>query len=289
MQIEIDINSGFCFGVQRAIDKASELLTQGEKLYCLGDIVHNHEEVNRLNQSGMTTISHNNAEQLIGKTILLRSHGEPPSTYKNLKKNQNKIIDATCPVVLKLQQRIKQSYKNIEIENGQLVIFGKNGHPEVLGLNGQTDNQAIIVTKLSDLDQLDFNRPIELYSQTTMSLDTFHLISKELEKKANNKLIIHDTICRQVANRVPQITNFAKTHDVVLFVSGKKSSNGKFLFSVCKQSNSNSYFISTPEEIELKWFEGKENAGISGATSTPQWLMEKVKRYVTDRLNRGKI
>ena len=289
MYIEIDTSSGFCFGVQKAIDKAEGLLTQGEELYCLGDMVHNREEVNRLTQLGMTTITYNHIQQLPHKTILLRSHGEPPSIYSQLGKNQNKIVDATCPVVLKLQQRIKQCYLTLSKNNGQLVIFGKKGHPEVIGLNGQTGNQAIVVSGLSDLEQIDFNRPIELYSQTTMSLDAFRSIKKEIENRATAKVISHDTICRQVANRVPHLKEFSSKYDVILFVSGKKSSNGKFLFEVCKKQNHNSYFISSPEEVDRQWLDKKKSIGICGATSTPKWLMEKVKQYLIATLNLGKI
>ena len=277
MQIDIDKSSGFCFGVKRAIEKAEELLKQGEELYCLGEIVHNHGEVKRLNQSGMTTISLNDAKHFEGKTILLRSHGEPPSTYSKLTSQQNKLIDATCPVVLKLQRRIKESYLSNTKEDGQLVIFGKEGHPEVIGLLGQAENKAIVVSQLAELNRLDFDQPIELYCQTTMSLGAFYEIAEFLKKKARNKLIIHDTICRQVANRVPHLRVFATNYDLILFISGKKSSNGKFLFEVCQSENSNSHFISSPDEIELNWLEGIESIGICGGTSTPQWQMEQVK------------
>lgn len=285
MQIDIDNSAGFCFGVQRAIDKANELLNQGVELYCLGEIVHNHEEENRLNELGMVTITHSETVKLSEKTVLLRSHGEPPSTYKKLNANKNLIIDATCPVVLKLQQRVKQSFETLTKENGQLVIFGKHGHPEVVGLAGQTNNRAIVISQSSDLNQLDFNRPIEIYSQTTMSVEAFSIMVEEIKNKATNKLKVHDTICRQVASRVPRIRDFASKHDVILFVSGKKSSNGKFLFEVCKSKNPNSYFISSPNEVNFAWLTENNRIGISGATSTPLWLMEQVKAHLTSNLN----
>lgn len=285
MLIEIDTHSGFCFGVQKAIDKAEELLTQGTDLYCLGDIVHNGIEVDRLTQMGMHTTSEDQIENIKNKTVLIRSHGEPPASYSSLNENNNQIVDATCPVVLKLQQRIKNSFIEIKKQNGQLVIFGKLGHPEVIGLNGQTNNQAIIVSNTSDLDQLDYKLPIELYSQTTMPLDTFQEVKNELERKAKNTLDIHDTICRQVANRVPRMKEFSKKHDLILFVSGKKSSNGKLLFGVCKKHNPNSYFISSVDELKASWFSTKQSIGICGATSTPRWLLDKTKLHVKTILN----
>lgn len=287
MLIEVDTHSGFCFGVQKAIDKAEELLIQGENLYCLGDIVHNGIEVDRLTQKGMNTTSTDQIKNIKNETVLIRSHGEPPASYSSLKKNNNQIIDATCPVVLKLQQRIKNSFLEIKKKNGQLLIFGKHGHPETIGLNGQTNNQAIIVSNLNDLNQLDFNRPIELFSQTTMPLDTFQDVKNELELKAKNSLVIHDTICRQVANRVPHMKEFSQKHDVIIFVSGKKSSNGKLLFEVCKKQNTNSYFISSANELEIIWFSNIQSIGICGATSTPKWLLAKIELHVKTILNIG--
>ncbi|MCF8358017.1 MAG: 4-hydroxy-3-methylbut-2-enyl diphosphate reductase [Prolixibacteraceae bacterium] len=280
MIIEIDKGSGFCFGVKRAINKAGELLNEGENLYCLGDIVHNHEEVNRLSNLGMKTVNKDKGTELENKTVLIRSHGEPPSTYKTLKKHNNKIIDATCPVVLKLQERINNSHKRIGQEGGQTVIFGKPEHPEVIGLSGQTHNEAIVVTTPDDLQKIDFEKPIELYSQTTMPLDKFHEIRDEIKARANSMFISHDTICRQVANRVPQLAAFSKKHDIILFVSGKKSSNGKLLYSVCRENNPLTYFISSPEEIDPQWLKKGKTLGICGATSTPQWLMQNVEKQV---------
>jgi len=277
MHIEIDNKSGFCFGVQRAITKAEELIENGETITCLGEMVHNHEEVERLEKLGMKTIEIEQLSQQNNQTILIRSHGEPPSTYQNLNKNNNKIIDATCPVVLKLQQRIKTSFEQIQKTNGQLLIYGKKGHAEVIGLNGQTGNKAIIVSSVDDLKQIDFSRPIEMYSQTTMPLSGFNIIKEAINKQALNKVTYHDTICRQVANRVPHISEFAKKFDIILFVSGKKSSNGKLLFDECKKNNPRSYFISSASELDSSWFRDAKSIGICGATSTPQWLMEQVK------------
>jgi len=277
MHIEIDNKSGFCFGVQRAIAKAEELIENGETITCLGEMVHNHEEVDRLEKLGMKTIEIEQLSQQNNQTILIRSHGEPPSTYQNLNKNNNKIIDATCPVVLKLQQRIKNSFEQIQKTNGQLLIYGKKGHAEVIGLNGQTGNKAIIVSSVDDLKQIDFSRPIEMYSQTTMPLSGFNIIKEAINKQALNKVTYHDTICRQVANRVPHISEFAKKFDIILFVSGKKSSNGKLLFDECKKNNPRSYFISSASELDSSWFRDAKSIGICGATSTPQWLMEQVK------------
>ena len=277
MHIEIDNKSGFCFGVQRAIAKAEELIENGETITCLGEMVHNHEEVDRLEKLGMKTIEIEQLSQQNNQTILIRSHGEPPSTYQNLNKNNNKIIDATCPVVLKLQQRIKTSFEQIQKTNGQLLIYGKKGHAEVIGLNGQTGNKAIIVSSVDDLKQIDFSRPIEMYSQTTMPLSGFNIIKEAINKQALNKVTYHDTICRQVANRVPHISEFAKKFDIILFVSGKKSSNGKLLFDECKKNNPRSYFISSASELDSSWFRDAKSIGICGATSTPQWLMEQVK------------
>ncbi|MGF7138743.1 4-hydroxy-3-methylbut-2-enyl diphosphate reductase [Roseimarinus sediminis] len=282
MKIEIDKGSGFCFGVRRAIQQAEEELGKGENLNCLGDIVHNHEEVDRLSDMGMNTIDKEALDKIENQTVLLRSHGEPPSTYQTLKQNNNRIIDATCPVVLKLQKRVEKSYHQMAEQNGQLLIFGKKGHPEVEGLNGQTGNKALVISSIDDLNQVDYSRPVELYSQTTMPLDGFDEIKNEIEKRAMNQVIIHDTICRQVANRVPHLKVFAKQYDVILFVSGKKSSNGKLLYQVCKNENLHTHFISSSGEIDTTWFAEAQSIGICGATSTPQWLMENVADYLHD-------
>lgn len=280
MHIEIDPYSGFCFGVQKAISKVEELSSELKEFNCLGDIVHNRDEVERLAEMGMKTITKDNIGSIHNEPVLIRSHGEPPSTYSSLEKNNNQIIDATCPVVLKLQARIKKSYTELQAHNGQLVIFGKKAHAEVIGLNGQTGDRAIVITDKSDLQLIDFNRPVEVYSQTTMSLDAFREISAEIKQQAKAGAVIHDTICRQVANRVPKLRSFATQFDVILFVSGKKSSNGKFLYEVCKSSNSNTHFISSPEEIKPEWVSKIKSVGICGATSTPLWQMEKVEEYL---------
>lgn len=275
VQIEIDGGSGFCFGVTTAIKKAEEELAEGKTLYCLGDIVHNSMEVNRLHERGLITINHEQMAELHNVKVLLRAHGEPPETYELAKRNNIEIIDATCPVVLALQSRIKKKYD--ASADGQIVIFGKSGHAEVLGLVGQTRSNAIVVQNLEDVKQLDFGRDIYLYSQTTKGLDEFHriidYIQQHIAPEATFKSF--DTICRQVANRMPNIAEFATKHDLILFVSGKKSSNGKVLFKECKAVNPNSYQIESPEEIDFGWFKDVKTIGICGATSTPKWLMEK--------------
>lgn len=274
LQIEIDGGSGFCFGVTTAIKKAEEELATGETLYCLGDIVHNSMEVNRLHEQGLITIDHEQLKQLHHVKVLLRAHGEPPETYEIARRNGIEIIDATCPVVLALQSRIKRKFDNEP--QGQVVIFGKNGHAEVLGLVGQTQEKAIVVENLEDVKRLDFNQNIFLYSQTTKSLDEFHriidYIKAHIAPSATFKSF--DTICRQVANRMPNIAEFATRHDLILFVSGRKSSNGKVLFQQCLSGNANSHQIESADEIDFDWFKNVRTIGICGATSTPKWLME---------------
>lgn len=280
VQIEIDGGSGFCFGVTTAIKKAEEELAAGKPLYCLGDIVHNSMEVNRLHKQGLITINHEQLKELHGVKVLLRAHGEPPETYELAKRNNIEIIDATCPVVLALQRRIKK--KSDEDPKGQIVIFGKNGHAEVLGLVGQTHTEAIVVESIEDVRKLDFNRSIYLYSQTTKSLDEFHHIIDYIQKHISPEATFKsfDTICRQVANRMPNIAEFATKHDLILFVSGRKSSNGKVLFKQCERVNPNSYQIESAEEIDFNWFKGVKTIGICGATSTPKWLMEKCREAI---------
>ena len=281
LSIEIDDGSGFCFGVTTAIKKAEEELAKGTRLYCLGDIVHNGMEVERLHEQGLITINHDDMRSLHGVKVLLRAHGEPPETYALAKKNDIEIIDATCPVVLALQRRIKLQYDLNP--KAQIVIFGKRGHAEVLGLVGQTESHAIVVEKVEDVKRLDFRRDIYLYSQTTKSLDGFHqiidYIQAHMQQGATFKSF--DTICRQVANRMPNIAAFASKHDLVLFVSGRKSSNGKVLFKECHSVNPRSYQIEKPEEIEMEWFsDDVHTVGICGATSTPKWLMEQCKARI---------
>lgn len=281
LSIEIDEGSGFCFGVTTAIKKAEEELAKGTRLYCLGDIVHNGMEVERLHEQGLITINHEDMRSLHGVKVLLRAHGEPPETYALAKKNDIEIIDATCPVVLALQRRIKLQYDLNP--KAQIVIFGKRGHAEVLGLVAQTESHAIVVEKVEDVKRLDFSRDIYLYSQTTKSLDGFHqiidYIQAHMQQGATFKSF--DTICRQVANRMPNIAAFASKHDLVLFVSGRKSSNGKVLFKECHSVNPRSYQIEKPEEIEMEWFsDDVHTVGICGATSTPKWLMEQCKARI---------
>lgn len=274
VQIEIDNGSGFCFGVTTAIKKAEEELAAGKTLYCLGDIVHNGMECERLKQLGLVTINHEEMKQLHGVKVLLRAHGEPPSTYEMARENDIEIIDATCPVVLQLQRRIKKQYD--ACPDAQIVIFGKPGHAEVLGLVGQTESKAIVIANVEEVKQLDFTRDIYLYSQTTKSLDEFHRIIEYIQEHISPDATFKsfDTICRQVANRMPNISAFATRHDLVLFVCGRKSSNGKVLFNECKSVNPNSHLIEGPEEIQKEWLEGVRTIGICGATSTPKWLME---------------
>lgn len=322
LQIEIDNGSGFCFGVTTAIKKAEEELAKGTKLYCLGDIVHNSMEVERLTKKGLITINHEQMRDLHNVKVLLRAHGEPPETYELAKRNSIEIIDATCPVVLALQRRIKSQYEKgqypaeISLENkgervvtlstsrridtehdeayhsssisaslstqrgvgseASIVIFGKNGHAEVLGLVGQTHSHAIVIEKFEDVKSLDFNHDIYLYSQTTKSLDEFHKIIDYIQSHISPtaKFQSFDTICRQVANRMPNISSFAARHDLILFVAGRKSSNGKVLFHECLSVNPNSHQVESADEIDMKWFEGVQTVGICGATSTPKWLME---------------
>lgn len=272
--IEIDEGSGFCFGVTTAIKKAEEELSRGTQLYCLGDIVHNGMECERLKRLGLVTINHEEMSNLHNATVLLRAHGEPPATYRLADTNNIEIIDATCPVVLQLQRRIKAQYESLP--ESQIVIFGKNGHAEVLGLVGQTQGHAIVIEKYDDVMMLDFTRDIYLYSQTTKSLDEFHRIIEYIQQHISPDATFKsfDTICRQVANRMPNIKAFASRHDLVLFVCGHKSSNGKVLYGECKSVNPNSYQIEGPEEINPSWLKGVSTVGICGATSTPKWLME---------------
>ena len=286
MKIEIDQGSGFCFGVTRAIGKAEEELAKEEQLYCLGDIVHNGKECKRLQQMGLVTINHDQMQDIHDAKVLLRAHGEPPSTYALAREHSINLIDATCPVVLHLQERIKKQYDADSEHKKQIVIFGKNGHAEVLGLVGQTEETAIIIESADEVKKLDFNRDICLYSQTTMPLDEFRKIVEYVEQHISPEATFtyYDTICRQVANRMPNIRSFALRHDVVLFVCGKKSSNGRVLFNECREANPRSYMIDTASEIDVRWLQGCESIGICGATSTPKWLMEECKVRIEELL-----
>ena len=278
MQIEIDDKSGFCFGVVTAISKAETSLSQGEEVYSLGDIVHNRIEMQRLESLGLQTIRHEALHNLRNATVLIRAHGEPPATYRQAQLNRLRLIDATCPVVAKLQKRVIDAYKQMQPVQGQVVILGKRGHAEVVGLTGQVGGDAIVIEGMEDLELLDFSRPIYLLSQTTQSLTLFELIKQEILRRAADPstVSVHDTICRQVANREPHLREFAARFDVVIFVCGRKSSNGKVLFEVCRSANPRCYCIEEEEELRPEWFQQAQHVGICGATSTPKWLMERV-------------
>lgn len=287
IKVTIDQNSGYCFGVEFAIQMAEDEMEHEERLYCLGDIVHNDMEVQRLYNKGLRIINRDDLSNLKDCKVLIRAHGEPPETYEMALKNNIELVDASCPVVLKLQNRIKHSYDKMVDSNGQVVIYGQKGHAEVVGLAGQTKEEAIIVTTEEDLQQIDFSRPVTLYSQTTKSTKGFYKIKELIESqmKITNGLKAvefnaNDSICRQVSNREPHLLKFARLHDVIIFVSGKKSSNGKALFSVCKSENERSFFIENESEIERSWFKSSDSVGICGATSTPMWLMENVAKHI---------
>jgi len=287
LQVTIDKNSGYCFGVEYAIEMAEEELKDTEKLYCLGDIVHNDMEVKRLYNKGLRVIDRETLKNLKDCKVLIRAHGEPPETYQTALENNLELIDASCPVVLKLQNRVKNAYDQSQKQNGQIVIYGKLGHAEVVGLTGQTQQEAIIISSEEDLEKIDFTRPITLFSQTTKSTKGFYHLKETIEQRLSENqgteetmLNANDSICRQVSNREPQLQKFSEAHDVILFVSGKKSSNGKALYSVCKQTNPKSYFIENSLEINPEWLFDANTVGICGATSTPMWLMKDVASYV---------
>lgn len=287
LKITVDPKSGFCFGVVYAIEMAENILKKDNKLYCLGDIVHNNREVDRLNNLGLEIIDHKRLSELNDCKVLIRAHGEPPSTYEIALKNNIKLLDASCPVVLKLQHQIKEGYETIKKINGQVIIYGKEGHAEVTGLVGQTNGEAIIVTTKEDISKIDFEKPIYIYSQTTKSPKAFQDIVDEIKKKlialgkdVDLKFVVHDTLCRQVSGREPQLKTFASENDVIVFVSGTKSSNGKMLFLSCKEQNKQSYFVSDTKEIDENWFKNSNSVGICGATSTPRWLMDEVADYI---------
>ena len=284
MKAEIDRKSGFCFGVQNAIAVAEEALRKGEQVFSLGPIVHNDKEVERLMGLGLVTIDHKKFRKLKNARVLIRAHGEPPETYRIARENNITIIEATCPMVSKLQSRIKNTWINKKEENGQIVIFGKLGHAEVNGLMGQIDNSGILVTDPRDLSNIDVTKPVWLFAQTTMNTISYSAlvenIKSEMIKKGladpEKNLHVHDTICRQVSDREPSLREFARKHDIIIFVSGKDSSNGKMLYAISKEINPDTYFVSSPDEIDISWFKNKRSAGICGATSTPKWLIEKV-------------
>jgi 4-hydroxy-3-methylbut-2-en-1-yl diphosphate reductase len=288
LNIEIDKKSGFCFGVVNAIQKAEEELKNGETLYCLGDIVHNGQEVERLTRMGLITIDHEQFAQLKNVKVLLRAHGEPPSTYEIARTNNITLIDASCPVVLKLQARIKNAYETTNSPDTQIVIYGHHGHAEVNGLVGQTDGKAIVIEDETELNKIDFNKNIRLFSQTTKSLDGFNHLVKTVSQKIEkiNEFEYSDTICRQVANRIPNITTFAQQNDIIIFVSGKKSSNGKVLFEHAKSINPNTFMVSEAIEVDDLNIDLTKKIGICGATSTPRWLMEEVENRLVELSNK---
>ncbi len=283
MNVEIDPDSGFCYGVVRAIRMAEDELQRGQELFSLGDIVHNEPEVARLNRCGMRTINHDEFRKLHGAKVLIRAHGEPPETYRTAADNHISLTDATCPVVLHLQKKVHQAYLESQTNNGQVVIYGKPGHAEVNGLVGQTADTAVVINSESEVDRIDLRRPVYLFAQTTMTIEGLQRIRTAIDREREKLHIgddipfkVYDTVCRQVSNREPQLTDFARRHDVVVFVSGSKSSNGKALYEVCKRANPYTYMISAPDELENGWFTGVKNVGVCGATSTPRWLMEDV-------------
>jgi 4-hydroxy-3-methylbut-2-en-1-yl diphosphate reductase len=288
MEISIDKNSGYCFGVEFAIKMAEDEMEVSDKLYCLGDIVHNDMEVKRLSEKGLVVINREKLQELSDCKVLIRAHGEPPETYKMAIENNIELIDASCPVVLKLQHRVKTAFDKMEKENGQIVIYGKKGHAEVIGLTGQTLEKAIVVMEDKDLDKIDYSKPVTLFSQTTKSTKGFYELKSKIEERIKSEkgeltevdFNANDSICRQVSNREPQLQNFSRENDVIIFVSGKKSSNGKALYQVCKSENDRSYFIENEMEIDPVWFNPNDKVGICGATSTPMWLMEQVMHHI---------
>lgn len=287
LNIEIDEHSGFCFGVTTAIKKAEEELNKGETLYCLGDIVHNSIECDRLKRMGLSTIDHATFRNLRNAKVLLRAHGEPPETYEIARQNNLELIDATCPVVLKLQQRIKQKWQETCDKERQIIIHGQAGHAEVLGLVGQTRGEAIVIEDTTQLDRIANDKDTYIYSQTTKSLESYKNIVEAIKKRMseNNECKSFNTVCGQVANRMNGIGEFAESHELIFFVCGKKSSNGKILFNECKRKNSNSHQIESPEDIDFSLTENVHSIGICGATSTPKWLMENCKQAITNYHN----
>lgn len=290
MVVEIDKQSGFCFGVQNAVEIAEKALLNGEKVFSLGPIVHNDKEVERLSTLGLASIDHDEFMKLKNCKVLIRAHGEPPETYITAEKNNITIIEATCPIVKRLQSKIKDTWLKTKKGNGQVVIFGKPGHAEVVGLLGQTKNEGILVSNADDFKKIDVTRPVYLFSQTTMSVKEYSNLTDILRSKmkengisdTENNLIINNTICGQVSNREPHLKVFARKHDTIIFVSGRESSNGKMLYSVCKSINPDTHFVSSAEEIDNAWFEGKKSVGICGATSTPKWLIENIRDIISN-------
>ena len=301
MKVEIDTGSGFCFGVENAVTIAERALEEGERVYCLGSIVHNDAEVERLTGKGLITVGRDEYLTMRDCKVLIRAHGEPPSTYEIAARNNIQIIEATCPIVKRLQARIRSAWSQSREDGGQVVIFGKEGHAEVVGLLGQTLGEAILVTGEKDLGKIDFTKKVILFSQTTMSNEDYDRLAVEIRQRiagavtadeAINMLTVNRSICGQVSNREPRLKRFCSSHDVIIFVSGKESSNGKMLFNVCQNKNRNSHMISTPEVLSIEWFRGAESVGVCGATSTPKWLIESVAHAIEkigEKLKSGQL
>lgn len=284
MEVRIDDNAGYCFGVVKAIGAAEEELSRDGRLYCLGDIVHNSAEVERLRNLGLEVIDHQRLPSLGGSKVLIRAHGEPPATYRIAEQLGIHLVDATCPIVLALQQRIRKGYDEMQRVGGQIVIFGKPGHAEVVGLTGQTDGTAVIASTPDDLDAIDFSRPIRLYSQTTKSREEYQQLIANIRSHLPQgaDFVAFDTICNRVANRARDLETFARSVDVLLFVAGANSSNGHYLYEYCRKVQPHTYFIADASDLRPEWFEGVDSVGISGATSTPRWLMEEVKLKIEE-------
>lgn len=281
MNVYIDDSSGFCFGVRRAIATLEEELCRNSQVYCVGDIVHNEREIERLQNKGLKIIDVENLSSLHDCAVLFRAHGEPPSSYSIVEKNNLQLTDATCPVVLKLQQRIRQSWDVLSKQGGQIVLFGKKGHAEVIGLMGQTNNECILVENEDQISLIDPNKPTEIFAQTTKDPQQYASLVKKIERHVNNSVVAHNTICGQMADRADRLKKFAESHDLIIFVGGAKSSNSKVLFEICRNINSNTYFVTTENEVCPEWFADKpKSVGIFGATSTPLWLMENVKNRI---------
>jgi 4-hydroxy-3-methylbut-2-enyl diphosphate reductase len=290
MVVEIDKQSGFCFGVQNAVEIAEKALINGEKVFSLGSIVHNDKEVERLSSLGLVSIDHEQFRNLKNCKVLIRAHGEPPETYLTAEKNNITIVEATCPIVKRLQSKIRETWMKTKTGEGQVVIFGKPGHAEVVGLQGQINNEGILVSGPDDFGKIDISKPVYLFSQTTMSVKEYSKLTEILLSKMKDQgypdpgknLIINKTICGQVSNREPHLKTFAKKHDIIIFVSGRESSNGKMLYSVCKNVNPDTHFVSSIEEIDKSWFNGIKSVGICGATSTPKWLIENIRDIISN-------
>lgn len=292
MQIEIDSHSGFCYGVTKTIRLAEEALSNGQPVYCLGEIVHNQEEVNRLAKQGLVVIQNKDLADISGSKVLIRAHGEPDSTYQNIQTHGNQLFDGTCPIVLQLQKKVRKTFEEMKAAHGQVIIYGKKGHAEVVGLVAQTNNEAIVVSNAEELDKINFSIPTSVFAQTTQAPGDYERIITEIKARMGKcfpqgqiPLQITDSICRHVSKRGEHLNNFAQQHDVIIFVSGKNSSNGKVLYEVCRKANTNSYWIAEPGEIKGEWFLNTSSTGICGATSTPLWLMEKVAEKIGEITN----